>query len=101
MQWSTQEFETTEMIPVDPPIVCPVCWDHAVEPIERVRLSVTINGVTSDVHRVVAFRCPDWHIFMVVQPSDVDGDARAPIASPYASEERAGSHLILSFPSAK
>jgi hypothetical protein len=56
------------------PSICPVCWDHTVEPMEGVRLSVTINGVCSNIHRIEAFHCSRWHIFIMVQRLDVDGD---------------------------
>ena len=50
------------------PLVCPVCWDHAVEPMNGVQLTARINGVLSDVHGVSAFRCSHWHVFTVVTP---------------------------------
>ena len=48
------------------PLRCPVCSDHIVEPIEAVRLSVTINGLQSEVHGVSAYRCNQWHVFTLM-----------------------------------
>src|SRR4051794_32821547 len=45
------------------PLRCPACADYMVEPVEGVRLSVTINGVQSEVHGVSVYRCRQWHIF--------------------------------------
>lgn len=39
-----------------------------VEPIDGVRLSVTIRGMQSEVHRVSAYRCSQWHIFTLIAP---------------------------------
>jgi hypothetical protein len=50
------------------PLRCPACSDHTVEPIEGVRLSVTINGVQSEVHGVSAYRCRQFHIFTLIAP---------------------------------
>jgi hypothetical protein len=40
---------------------------------DGVRLSVYINGITSEIHGVEAFHCSRWHIFTLVQPLDVGG----------------------------
>jgi hypothetical protein len=37
-----------------------------VEPMESVRLSATVNGVTSEVHGVSAYHCTNWHLFTVI-----------------------------------
>ena len=52
------------------PIACPICLDAAVERIEGTRLSATINGAASAIHRVFAFRCSNWHVFAVMAPQD-------------------------------
>jgi hypothetical protein len=46
------------------PIVCPVCWDHELEPIDGVRMSA--RTITEhDVSRVSVYRCSAWHMFAV------------------------------------
>ena len=39
-----------------------------VEPIEGVRLFVTIRGVQSELHEVSAYRCSQFHIFTLIAP---------------------------------
>jgi len=53
----------------DTPIVCPVCWDHAVERVEDVRLSAhTKDG--RNVGGAFVYRCSHWHLFALFnQPS--------------------------------
>ena len=67
------------------PVVCPVCWDRAVEPVHGVRLSVTINGIPSDVHGVSVFRCSSWHLFILIAPRGSLGPSEKP-AAPVARE---------------
>ena len=52
------------------PIRCPVCSDPLVEPMENVQLSVTFNGVPSQIHGVSAYHCQNWHVFTLIFPLD-------------------------------
>jgi hypothetical protein len=59
----TAEHEESAKL-VAGPIVCPVCWDHALEKIEGIHLSA--RTVTEhDISRVSIYRCTNWHIFAV------------------------------------
>ena len=68
------------------PLRCPVCSDHMVEPLEGVRLSVTINGVQSGVHGVSAYRCNQWHIFTLITPIGSQDPVKATAALNLADE---------------
>jgi hypothetical protein len=48
------------------PIVCPICWDHELEPIEGVRM-VARTVTEHDVSRVRLYRCTAWHMFAVFE----------------------------------
>ena len=51
-------------------IVCPVCWDHAVEPIEGIVLPARAIG-GRDLSQVSLYRCSHWHLFaLFYQPAD-------------------------------
>lgn len=43
-------------------IVCPVCWDHAVERIEALRLSANTNEGRA-VGGAFVYPCSQWHVF--------------------------------------
>jgi hypothetical protein len=48
------------------PIVCPVCWDHAVERIEGVTVSAdNLNG--KQISGVNLYHCSYWHAFAVFE----------------------------------
>ena len=44
------------------PIVCPVCWDHALERIDGIHLTAR-TIMEQDISRVQLFRCSHWHVF--------------------------------------
>ena len=61
MLWSSEE---TEQLPApdEAPIVCPVCWDHAVERVEGIVLSAKTMG-GHDLSQVSVYRCAQWRLF--------------------------------------
>jgi hypothetical protein len=64
VQWTIQETDEIKVSanPVEIPIVCPICWDHAVERIEGIVLSSrTVGG--RDLSQVLIYRCTCWHVF--------------------------------------
>ena len=48
------------------PIVCPLCWDHALERIEGLRLTAR-TVAEHDVRRVLMYRCSRWHVFALFE----------------------------------
>lgn len=61
MQWLTEETNLSHT-PIEAPIVCPVCWDHAVERIEGIVLSArSVDG--RNLSQVSIYRCTHWHVF--------------------------------------
>jgi len=68
-------YDATMLEPIEPeapgrlvagPIVCPICWDHALERIEGIRLSTR----TVDEHaigKVSLYRCSHWHLFALFE----------------------------------
>jgi len=53
-------------IPEEPPIVCPICWDHAVERIDGIVLTARAMG-GRDLSQVKIYRCSAWHLFALFQ----------------------------------
>lgn len=49
------------------PIVCPICWDHALEKLEGIRLSAKSLAEQPFVNRVIVYRCSSWHVFAVFE----------------------------------
>jgi hypothetical protein len=47
-------------------MVCPVCWDHAVERVEGIKLSAS-NADGKNVGGANIFRCSQWHMFAVFE----------------------------------
>ena len=46
------------------PVVCPVCWHHAVEKVDGISLSAkAIDG--RDIGGVSVYLCSQWHMFAV------------------------------------
>jgi hypothetical protein len=64
MQQAAQQSASRS--PVDTPIVCPVCWDHAVERVEGIKLSAN-NADGRNVGGANIFRCGQWHLFAVFE----------------------------------
>jgi hypothetical protein len=60
MQESPEIEESARL--VAGPIVCPICWDHALERIEGVHLSAR-TVIEHDISRVSLYRCSHWHLF--------------------------------------
>lgn len=50
------------------PIVCPVCWDHALETLDGLHLTARTTAEQS-VSRVHVYRCSAWHVFAVFEQS--------------------------------
>lgn len=46
--------------------MCPVCWDHAVEKVEGIKLSAS-NAEGANVGGASIFRCAQWHMFAVFE----------------------------------
>jgi hypothetical protein len=56
--------------PVEAPLVCPVCCDHAIEQIEGIVLSASAMG-GRNLSNVSMYRCSHWHLFaLVYQPAE-------------------------------
>jgi hypothetical protein len=49
------------------PIVCPICWDHALEKLEGIRLSARTFAEQPFISRVLVYRCSSWHVFAVFE----------------------------------
>ena len=49
------------------PIVCPICWDHALEKLEGIRLSARTFAEQRFISRVLVYRCSSWHVFAVFE----------------------------------
>ena len=60
MHWS--EEVTPSPMADETPIVCPVCWYHAVERVEGIVLSARPIG-GHDLSQVSVYRCAHWHLF--------------------------------------
>ena len=61
-----QPLEVEESRLIAGPIVCPVCWDHALERIDGLHLTArTIEE--RRVSRVLMYRCSHWHVFAVFE----------------------------------
>ena len=68
MQYSSEVRPSTT--PVEAPLVCPVCCDHAVERIEGIVLSASATG-GRNLSQVSMYRCSHWHLFaLVYQPAE-------------------------------
>jgi hypothetical protein len=61
-----QEFEVSDRL-IAGPIVCPICWDHALEKLEGVRLSARTYAEQPFINRALVYRCSSWHIFAVFE----------------------------------
>jgi hypothetical protein len=48
---------------METPIVCPVCWNHAVSLVEGTKLTATNADGSRPITKVSVYRCVDWHIF--------------------------------------
>jgi hypothetical protein len=60
------EVEVSDRL-VAGPIVCPICWDHALEKLEGIRLSARTFAEQPFISRVLLYRCSSWHIFAVFE----------------------------------
>ncbi len=65
MQQAAVESHTSR-IPGESPIVCPVCWDHAVEKVEGITLSAS-NASGKIVGGASIYRCSHWHLFALFE----------------------------------
>ena len=65
MEQQTQIEDSSRL--VAGPIVCPICWDHALEKLEGVRLSARSFAEQPFVNRVIVYRCSLWHVFAVFE----------------------------------
>jgi hypothetical protein len=61
----TSENETASRFTCGP-IVCPICWDHALEKIEGIHLSAR-TVFEHDISRVFLYCCSQWHLFALFQ----------------------------------
>ena len=50
----------------DVPIVCPLCWDHAIERVDGVNLSAN-NVAGKNVGGASIYRCSHWHMFALFE----------------------------------
>jgi hypothetical protein len=64
MQESVETDESARL--VAGPIVCPICWDHALEKIEGIHLSARSIS-EHDISRVSMYRCCHWHLFALFE----------------------------------
>jgi hypothetical protein len=62
----TSLHRNVSLPPVEAPIVCPVCWDHAIERVEGVHLSAS-NADGKNVGGASVFRCSRWHMFALFE----------------------------------
>jgi hypothetical protein len=46
---------------------CPICWDHALEKLEGIRLSARTFAEQPFISRVLVYRCSSWHVFAVFE----------------------------------
>ena len=68
MQWSPEVTQSTT--PIEAPLSCPVCCDHAIEQIKGIVLSARAMG-GRDLTQVTMYRCSHWHLFaLFYQPAD-------------------------------
>lgn len=49
------------------PIVCPFCWDCALERLEGVRLSARPYVEQPSINRVKVYHCSSWYVFAVFE----------------------------------
>jgi hypothetical protein len=45
----------------------PICWDHALEKLEGIRLSAKSYAEQPLMNRVVVYRCSSGHVFAVFE----------------------------------
>jgi hypothetical protein len=64
MQEAAESEESARL--VAGPIVCPICWDHALEMIEGIHLSAR-TVFEHEIGRVSIYRCSHWHMFAIFQ----------------------------------
>jgi len=57
---------------METPIACPICWDHQIQPVDGVRLAATINCTERQIANVSAYRCGNWHVFVVLSQPGLD-----------------------------
>jgi hypothetical protein len=62
----TSDGLSIDPLPVEAPIVCPVCWDHAVERVNGVKLSAS-NIAGKNVGGATVYRCSHWHLFALFE----------------------------------
>jgi hypothetical protein len=48
-------------------IICPVCWDHAVEPVPDAQLFSLRASEPRLLTAVTVYRCRQWHIFAIFE----------------------------------
>lgn len=46
-------------------IICPQCWDHAVEPIQGVELFALQTSEPRRISDITVYRCQQWHVFAI------------------------------------
>ena len=49
----------------EPSIICPECWDHAVEPLPDTQLFSLHGSEPRLVTAVTVYRCRQWHVFAI------------------------------------
>lgn len=51
------------------PIACPVCWNHVISRVEKVKLLAVEGDDSHIITAVSVYRCEDWHVFAVFDKS--------------------------------
>ena len=52
------------------PIVCPICWDHAITPLKDIELIALHRTEIQVVPRVATYYCSNWHVFALFSCPD-------------------------------
>jgi hypothetical protein len=47
------------------PIICPICWDHAIKPLQEVDLVAVHRTQMQFVPSIATYYCSYWHVFAV------------------------------------
>ena len=49
----------------EPVIICPECWDRAVEPLPGAQLFSLLGSEPRLITAVTVYRCQQWHVFAI------------------------------------
>ncbi len=67
---------------MQPPLSCPICWDHRLDPIQGVQLTVSIEGGHRCLGRAAAYHCSNWHVFAILEREEAETDVAEPPSGP-------------------